>query len=107
MHPLSRIRFKDSSAKIGSVPSRIWQPPSPGRTDLASESTSEGNFPSLQTGTAGEAAVGVVAGDLVVGIAEQAGAADRVYANIVVVDQGAAYRHVRCATTALVGLDAT
>ena len=48
--------------------------------------------PSLQTSAARKAAVGVVAGNLVIGIAEQTGAADRGYANNVAAEHGTADR---------------
>ena len=59
-------------------------------------------FPSLQSSTARKAAVGVVAGDLVIGIAEQTGAANRGYANIVAANHGAAHRYNR---SSAIGVD--
>jgi hypothetical protein len=69
-------------------PGRIWQHSPSEAGYLASEITNWMEIPLLQSSTAREAAVGVVAGDLVIGIAEQPGAANRVHANIVAADHG-------------------
>jgi hypothetical protein len=85
---LSRIQFKDSSIKIGNVlwPDMATFPVRGGLPRVRDHKLDGISFIAIQR--CPRSSIGVVAGDLVIGIAEQTGAANRVHANIVAADHG-------------------